>query len=434
MESSTIALIIIGVTMVLYATEYLPIAATSILACIALAIFGVLPITGAFAGYGEDLVYLIIGMIIVGNALFETGVARFIGKKIISAAGTNERLFMLALVPVTTLISMFLSNTATASIVLPLVAAAVTVSGGKLTKKNTFMMTGILAVAGGGLTLIGSPPQLIAQGFLVDGGHEIMGFFTIARTGLPILALLLIYYQTIGFVLQKNLFGPSALDDFGGAAAGPQPEPQAETPVAETEEEPKSVVKMIISVCILLFCVVGFLSSLWSPGVVAMAGAVACVATGCLSQKRLFATMDWTTVTVLGASFGISAGMQQSGAGAIVAQTAINILGDAVTPWLLWSALVIISTIITNFMSSTATAALLVPIAGSVAIELGLDVKPVVMAVAVAANVGYATPVSTPPLTMTLAAGYRFKDYVILGGLFNLLAIILLILIYPIVF
>jgi len=412
--------------MVLYATEYLPIAATSIMACLALAIFGVLPITGAFSGFGNDMVYLIVGMVIVGNTLFETGVAKAIGQKIIQGVGTKERLFMLALVPVTTAISMFLSNTATASIVLPLVASAVAASGGKLTKKNTFMMVGILAVTGGGLTLVGSTPQLIAQGFLVDGGHETLGFFEIARTGLPIMILLVIYYQTIGFILQKKFFNFPEVED---APATP-----AEAVGAAAENEPKSVAKMIISVGILVFCITGFLMDLWSPGVVAMVGAVACVVTGCITQKRLFAKMDWTTVTVMGASFGISAGMQQSGAGALVAQTAINIMGDNVTPWLLWSTLVIISTILTNFMSSTATAALLVPIAGMLAIELGFDVKPVVMAVAVAANVGYATPVSTPPITMTLIAGYRFKDYVVLGGLFNILAIALLILIYPIVF
>jgi len=408
--------------LVLYATEAMPIAVTSISACIALAVFGVLPFTAAFSGFGNDIVYLIVGMVIVGNALFETGVASFIGKKIISVVGTSERIFMLALVPVTTSISMFLSNTAAASIMLPIAGSAISASGGKLKKKNTFMMLGILAVTGGGLTLVGSTPQLIAQGFLSEGGHETMSFFELSRTGLPIILLLVIYYQTIGFVMQKKFFNFEDVED-------------APLPVADAvQEEPKSPVKMAISLAILAFCIGGFLAEIWSPGIVAMTGAVACIATGCITQKRVFAKMDWTTVVVMGASFGISAGIQTSGAGALVAQTVIGFLGDNVTPWLLWTALVILSTILTNFMSSTATAALLVPIAGMLAIELGFDVKHSVMAIAIAANVGYATPVSTPPVTMTLVAGYRFKDYVILGGTFNVLAIILLILLYPIVF
>ena len=61
------------------------------------------------------------------------------------------------------------------------------------------------------------------------------------------------------------------------------------------------------------------------------------------------------------------------------------------------------------------------------------NVKGVVMAVAIAANIGYATPISTPPITMTLSAGYRFKDYVKVGGLLNLLAIVLMIALLPLI-
>lgn len=132
----------------------------------------------------------------------------------------------------------------------------------------------------------------------------------------------------------------------------------------------------------------------------------------------------------MGASFGISHGMQESGVGVLVAQTVINLLGYNITPWLLWSVLVVLATVLTNFMSSTATSAILVPVSGMLAMELGFDVKAMVFAIA--ANVGYATPVSTPPITMTLVGGYRFKDYVLVGGLFNVLAIILIILLFPV--
>jgi len=95
--------------------------------------------------------------------------------------------------------------------------------------------------------------------------------------------------------------------------------------------------------------------------------------------------------------------------------------------------LALVAVIITNFMSSTATAALLVPIAAIAALELGYDVKAAVVSVAIAANVGYATPIATPPLTMTLSGGYRFMDYVKFGGLFNVLAFILMIVLFPLV-
>ena len=418
MEPSTIALIIIGLLMILYISELIPIATTSILACLALAIFGVIPFGRAFHGFGNDIVFLMAGMMTVGNALFETGAAELMGKKIIALVGKNEKVFLGALVIVSMPISAFLSNTATAAIMLPIAASAIAASGGRFTKKNTFMIVGIAAVSGGALTLVSSPPQLIAQGILVSGGHDVMGFFDVAMAGVPIFVALFIYTQTIGYRLQKKVFNFEEVPDIS---------PQ------KTDDAPRSVPKICISVAVLIFCIVGFVMELWTVGIVAMVGAVICVATGCISQKTVFAKMDWTTVVIFGCSFGFAAGLEDSGAGVMIAQTTIRILGENVTPWLLCAALALVAVVLTNFMSSTATAALLIPIGVFSAIELGYDVRSVAMATAIAAGIGFATPMATPPMTMTLTGGYRFMDYVKVGGLFNLIAFVLLIALFPII-
>ena len=422
LEPSTIALIIVGATLVLYVADILPIALTSIIACLALAVFGVIPLTSAFAGFSNDIVFMIAGMMVVGAALFETGAADVIGKKIVSAVGTNERVFIAALMLFSIPFSAFLSNTATASIMLPIAASAIGASGGRLTKKNTYMPIGIACVAGGGLTLVSSTPQLIAQGLLRDGGYQTMSFFEIGYTGFPVLALLIVYCMTIGFSLQRKVFGfPEVADEFpaipaNGADAGKSPE--------------KSVLKMFISIGALVFCIIGFLAGLWTLGIVSMAGAAICVATGCISQKRVFQSMDWTTVILMGCSFGVAAGLEQSGAGTLIARGIITLMGDGISPWLLFSALALIAVLLTNFISSTATGAILIPIAIFAAADLGFDVKSAAIAVSVAANIGYATPISTPPLTMTLTGGYRFMDYVKVGGLFNLLAYVLVVILF----
>jgi len=407
--------------LVMYITELIPIAVTSICACLALAIFGVLPINAAFSGFGNDTVFLIAGMVIVGNALFETGVAQLFGRKIISVVGTNERVFLLALAAVATMISLFLNNTATVAIMLPLTASAVGASGGKLCRKNTYMMVGIISVIGGGLTLVGSTPQLIAQGILEAGGYQKMGFWDIGRLGLPVLILALAFYLTIGNAIQKKVF--DFPEDSGDIAVG-APE--------ENDETPKSIVKMSIAVGILLFCIVGFITELWTMGIIAMIGASLCVITGCISQKKVFKSMDWSTVIIMGCSFGLSAGLDQSGAGKMVAQTIIVIFGDKMSPWLLCAALSVTALVLTNFMSSTATASLLIPIAVFIAVELGYNVKSIVMATAIAINLGFSTPIATPPLTMTLAGGYRFKDYIKVGGILNITSIILVVLLFPV--
>jgi len=419
-QPSTIAIIIIVLLMALFILELLPIATTAILACIAMAVFGVIPFSRAFSGFGNDIVFLMAGMMTVGNALFETGAARVMGSKIIKMVGTNEKIFLVALIVVALPISAFLSNTATAAIMLPIAAAGISASGGKFTKKNTYMIVGMAAVTGGGLTLVSSPPQLIAQGILEDGGHEVMGFFDIGVFGLPLFILLIVFATTIGYKLQKHVFNFEEVPD-----TAPATNDETEPPVNKR--------KMWTSVAVLAFCVVGFITGLWSAGIVAMIGAVVCVVTGCISQKKAFQKMDWTTIIIFGCSFGFAAGLEYSGAGEMIANATIRLLGDAISPWLLCAALAFIAVLLTNFMSSTATAALLIPIAVFSAVEMGYDVRSVVMAVAIASSIGYATPMSTPPMTMTLPAGYRFVDYIKVGGLFNLLAFILIVLLFPLV-
>lgn len=426
MDTAVIALIIIGVALVLYITDVFPVATTSILAILAMVIFDVIPFSAAFGGFANDMVFLIIGMVIVGNTLFETGVAQILGKAIIKISRGNEKLFVVILIIVATIPAAFLSNTAAAAMMLPVAASAVAASNGKFTKKNTFMVIGIAAVTSGGLTAVGSTPQLIARDRLIEAGIEPFGFFELAWAGAPVIILLLVYYLTIGRLILKK-------------TARPAENLTADIPlnvgIKDVERNP---IKMWITLGVLVFCIIGFISGgFWaldlSLGTIAMIGATVCVATKCIGQKRVFETMDWTTVVVIGASLGLSAGLDQSGAGEMVAQGMVGLLGENVSPWLLTAGLALIAIILGNFMSSTATAALLIPISMSVAIEMGIDVKAVIMAVVIACNISYATPVSTPPMTMTLSAGYKFIDYIKFGGLFNLLAYALVVLLFPLI-
>ena len=426
MEASTIALIIIGAALILYITEPIPIAITSILACLALAIFGIIPLNAAFAGFGNDMVFLMAGMLVVGSTLFETGVAQVLGEKIISTVGTSEKKFVIVLILVATVPAAFLSNTAAMAMMLPIASAAIAASNGKFLKKNTYMIIGIAAVTSGGLTTVGSTPQLIAQSALKAGGHETMAFFELSLAGGPVIILLLLYYLTIGHILQKKVFTfPEVAEPQTDNLAEISPE------MSQNDNPSKNMLKRCISAGVLIFCIIGFISGLWTVGIVAMVGASICVVTGCISQKKVYQKMDWTTIIVIACSLGLSAGLEQSGAGMLVAESMVNLLGDGVSPWLLCAALALIAVVLGNFMSSTATAALLVPIAISVAMTLGFDVKSAVMAVVIASNISYATPVSTPPMTMTLSAGYRFMDYVKVGGLFTVLAYLLIIALFP---
>lgn len=419
MASSTIALIILAVTIVLFVWGIIPLPITAIGSALAMAIFGCIPFSSAFAGFSNDALLMVIGSMVIGEALFVTGVAERIGKTIIHRVGTNERLFVVACVVLAAVLSAFLSNTAVVAMMMPIVSAVAATSKGSITKKNSFMAIGFAANVGGGMTLVGSTTNVIGQGLLVDNGLEPMTFFELLPGSIPRFLFIIAFYATIGYSLQKKVF------DFE--------EKPDDIAAAETEKE-YSKSKMLISVAILVFAVIGFCSGLWTIGGVAMVAAVLCVVTGCISMQEMFRRMDWSTVWVMAGSLGLAAGISQSGAGQVIADFFVGFLGSNTDIFKLMVVFTLLSVFLANMMSSTATMAMLAPIAMSVCAAYGFEVKPVLMVIIWAINLAFLTPTATVPITMTLQGGYRFLDYTKIGVLVMIGCLLLTIASYPFVF
>lgn len=423
MSASTIALIILFFTIVLFVTGKTPLAVTAAGAALAMGIFGIIPFETVFAGFANDVTMMVIGSMIIGEALFETGVAQKIGATIIRMVGTREKVFIVAVVVVTALLSALLSNTAVVAIMLPMIAATAASSGGAITKKNTFMAVGFAANAGGGMTLIGSTPNVVGQGLLSDAGLETMGFFDLTLGSIPRLLFIVLFYATVGCALQNKIFSFDEVID----------EKLLEQSDSENARAYSSG-KMIVATVILILTIAGFISGVWTVGAIAMTAALACILTGCISIKQVFERLDWTTVWVLAGSLGFAAGIAQSGAGQLIADTIIGLIGGEIGLIKLMVIFTIIAVILGNLMSSTATMALLGPIAISMCASLGLEAKPVFMAVIWSLNLAFLSPVATPPVTMTLQGGYRFLDYTKIGAILAAGCLILTVVMYPILF
>ena len=170
LSTSTIALIILVVTIILFASGKVPLSVTAVGAALAMGICGVIPFTSAFAGFASDVTMMVIGSMIIGEALFETGVAQKIGTSIIRMVGIREKLFIVVCVVVSAILSAFLSNTAVVAMMLPVVSATAASSRGAISRKNSFMAIGFAANVGGGMTLVGSTPNVIGQGIMADAG------------------------------------------------------------------------------------------------------------------------------------------------------------------------------------------------------------------------------------------------------------------------
>ena len=117
-----------------------------------------------------------------------------------------------------------------------------------------------------------------------------------------------------------------------------------------------------------------------------------------------------------------------------MARSIIDLLGQQASPFLLLSAVLIISCVLTNFMSNTATAALLIPIGLSIANSMGADPRAVLMAIVIGCSCAYATPVGTPANMIFSAGGHRFMDYVRVGLPLIVISVIVSFILLPIFF
>ena len=175
-----------------------------------------------------------------------------------------------------------------------------------------------------------------------------------------------------------------------------------------TSDLPKDTRKMAICAIILILVVVAMALSKTinvPMQTAAIIGALACVITGCLSEKQAYGGIDWTTIFLFAGMLPLAEAMDKTGAGAMIANGVVGIIGSNASPLIIVMALFLLSCGLTQFMSNTAAAALLAPIGISIAQSIGVSPFPVLMAIGIAASCAFTTPVATPPNTLILGQG-----------------------------
>lgn len=124
-------------------------------------------------------------------------------------------------------------------------------------------------------------------------------------------------------------------------------------------------------------------------------------------------------------SLGFAKGVDVSGAGLLIARGAVHLFGSVISsnPVVLLVLALVIASLLSNVMNNSSAAAVLVPIFITIAEEAVIPVLPVALAVGVGAMLASATPICAPVFTIATSAGYRFQDYLRVGGVINLLSI-----------
>lgn len=418
MSPAVITLLFLAFAIVMFVTEKIPLGLTSMIVCVGLTVTGVLDVKTAFAGFIDSNVILFVAMFIVGGALFETGMANEIGGLVTKFAKT-ERGLIVAIMVIVGLMSGVLSNTGTAAVLIPVVIGIAAKSG---FKRSRLLMPLVFAAAmGGNLSLIGAPGNMIAQSTLEPLGLR-FGFFEYAIVGLPILAAGILFYATIGFKLLPNN------------------EPGDDDGIFDQQKDFSKVPKWkkVLSLVILIATFLGMIFEdqigikLCVTGCI---GAILLIVTGVISEKDALKSIDLKTIFLFGGTLSLAAALQETGAGEMIASKVIGALGSDPSPYVLTFVVLLLCCVMTNFMSNTATTALMAPICLSIAQGMGADPRAVLMACVIGGSCAYATPIGMPANTMVVGAGgYTFMDYVKAGVPMIIIALVVSIIVLPIAF
>ncbi|MFN6190195.1 MAG: SLC13 family permease [Planctomycetia bacterium] len=164
----------------------------------------------------------------------------------------------------------------------------------------------------------------------------------------------------------------------------------------------------------------------------AFVAAAAVLVTGCISSNEARRSIEWESLLLIAASFGLAKAMEKTGLDEAIARSTIAAAGDG--PHAVLAAIYFVTMLFTELMSNNAAAVLIFPIAWQTAADLGVNPMPFVMAVTVAASCGFATPMGYQTNLMIYGpGGYKFSDYLRFGGPLNLLVMAITVLLAPLI-
>ena len=419
-KQAKITLIVLAIAAFFFITELIPLAITAMSVPVALILTGVLTAAQGFSGLQDSNVVLFAGMFIVGASLFETGLAKAIGDKVVGLAGNSELGLTAGVFVLAAGLSSVLSNTGTTAVLLP-VAIGIANSAG-WNRGRILMPLALAAGLGGTITLVGTPPNLVVNGVLGTAGLRQFGFFEFGLAGVPITIAGGAFLLTIG---RKLLPDRVVEDDM--------------TAVVDDDKVYDKTKQMISgAIIIMVIIVMAFGSKL--PGflnmplhVASTIGALACVLTGVIGEKEAYRSIDWTTIFLFAGMLPLASAMNSTGAGKMIADLVVGAMGESPSTFVIMSAMFWLTAILTQFMSNTASTTLLAPISLAIAEGIGANPQAILMIVAIAASCAFATPVGTPPNTLVLGpGGFRFMDYVKVGTPLIVVCYVVLMIVAPI--
>ncbi len=398
---------------VLWLTEAIHVTITAILVVVVGTLIGI-PDFNAEVGlqsFASPIIYLFFGGFALAAALHVQKLDRKIALKILSLSGGKLSTAVLLIFGVTAFLSMWISNTATTAMMLPLALGILTQVDSKEDRGTfVFVLLGIAYSASlGGLgTIVGSPPNAIAAKALDIAFVDWMKF------GIPMMLILLpVLLGAMYLFLKPNLNRTMTL--------------QQDETIHWTKPRVLTIIVFIVAaVSWILSKQIGAAVGIEdTDAVVALLAAVAVVSLGLVSWKQVSDNTDWGVLMLFGGGIALSNILKVSGASLVLGETVANGLQTAplLVVMLAISAFIIF---LTEFASNTASAALLVPVFAAIAEHMGIPSEVLVLIIGIGASCAFMLPVATPPNAIVFGTGLiKQTEMVRTGVILNIISTVI---------
>ncbi|MEJ2758578.1 MAG: SLC13 family permease, partial [Anaerolineales bacterium] len=192
-------IVVLILAVILFSLERVPPDVTAMGLMLMVTLSGLISPAQAFAGFGSEVVLMILGLLILTSAMIQTGVVDYLGREILSRMGTDTSRFLLLLMVAAATLSAFMSNTGATAFFLPVVLSISRQT--KVNPSKLLMPLAFATILASSVTLIGTSTNLVISGLMVSAGLEPLGMFELTTVGLPVLLVGLVYMLTIGVKL-----------------------------------------------------------------------------------------------------------------------------------------------------------------------------------------------------------------------------------------
>lgn len=424
-----------------WVTEAIPFPVTALLPLIFFPMLGVMPISKSAIPYANPIIFLFMGGFFIALALEKHRLHERIALNLIRLTGTTGNGIILGFMLATAFISMWISNTATAMMMLPIALSVVKLvipskeeirSGPHSDERNfalgLMLVVGYAATLGGLATIIGTPPNVVFIGLLNDFNGQKISFGQWMLVGVPIAIILL---ASTYLIVTKILF-PNKLDKIKGSDELIKTR-LGELGTLRKEEKLVLTIFLLTSFFWVFQQTINYMldAELLNDTNIAMAGGLLMFVIPVELKKLTFIlewkdtkNVAWGILILFGGGLCLAEGLNQTGiiqsiGGWIVSQTEYNI-------WFILL-LITISVALSEMMSNVALVNIFVPVVFGIA--QGLNINPILLAlpVTLSASIGFMFPIATPPNAIVFSSGYiRIKDMMRAGVLLNITSIIII--------